>query len=51
MTIFICTIVALGLALSTVELGIMSVCLINYIKDKIWQKQVKKEMLKKFKKI
>ena len=50
MTILNWTIVTIGLIMSAIEVGIMMTSLINYIKDKIIDRQIEKEMLKKFKK-
>lgn len=50
MTILDWTIVTIGLVVSAIELGIMISSLVEYIKDKIIDKQIEKEMLKKFQK-
>lgn len=51
MMMFVWVLAAIGLVLSVIEVGIMINALVNYIKDKMWEKQVKKEMLKKYKKV
>lgn len=50
MTILEWTMITIGLVVSAIEVGIMMTSLVNYIKDKIIDRQIKKEMLKKFKK-
>jgi hypothetical protein len=50
MTILDWTIVTIGLVASAIELGIMVCSLVNYIRDKIIDRQIEKEMLKEFKK-
>ena len=48
MTILNWIIVTIGLVMSAIEVGIMMTSLVNYIKDKIIDRQIEKEMLKKF---
>lgn len=50
MTILEWTMITIGLVVSAIEVGIMMTSLVNYIKDKIIDRQIEKEMLKKFKK-
>ena len=49
-TILTWIMITIGLIMSAIEVGIMMTSLVNYIKDKIIDRQIEKEMLKKFKK-
>ena len=48
MTILTWIMITIGLIMSAIEVGIMMTSLVNYIKDKIIDRQIEKEMLKKF---
>ena len=51
MMVLVNVIVAIGVVISAIELSVMGYELVSYIRYKKFEKMVKKEMLKKFKKI